>query len=135
MRYTVAVSCCSAGAALANCALLKGFGRVDDPTYAVSDYSHSDWKSHSTESPERTAHQPRFILQNDANAQKSSIDSGEEVPPPNDDTVDAGETWIEPPPPEYMYPGDDYLVIPNTRRYCEGGNILLATAAKSVRES
>lgn len=135
MKYTLAVSCCSAGAALANCALLKGFDRVHAPAYMAYDRSHTDWTSNSTEFSERIAHQPRFAVQNDATSEAPSIDSGEKVPPPNGNTVDTGATWVEPPQPEYMYPCDDYLVIPNTRRYCEGGNILLATAAKSVRES
>lgn len=47
-------------------------------------------------------------------------------------TEGPGEPWIDPLPPAYEYPAEDYLVVPNSRRYCEGSSILKATSAASV---
>ncbi|CDJ38557.1 hypothetical protein, conserved [Eimeria tenella] len=46
-------------------------------------------------------------------------------------TEGPGEPWIDPLPPAYEYPAEDYLVVPNSRRYCEGSSILKATSAAS----
>ncbi|CDJ68289.1 hypothetical protein, conserved [Eimeria necatrix] len=39
------------------------------------------------------------------------------------------EPWIDPLPPAYEHPAEDYLVVPNSRRYCEGSSILKAASA------
>lgn len=85
--------------------------------------------------PPRTRAFPHFVSSHDEpNADAASvIDLGEGSPSEFATAAKTNDTWISPPLPTYFYPIDDYLVIPNTRRYCEGDNILLATAAHNVR--
>ncbi|KAL8270030.1 hypothetical protein Esti_006022 [Eimeria stiedai] len=80
---------------------------------------------------------PRFSsFNNDSYAKVDAAETRESTSPRvgnlQDEAAVSGESWIDPPPVEYSYPLEDYLVIPNTRRYCEGSTILLATSAKNV---
>lgn len=133
MRCTLATSCCLAWSLAAEWALLKGAGSVHDVTHVAYGRSRSSSSRLSAEPPSSRANELRFVSPEDgANAEMPYADSDGTSPAPNDADGAAGGNWIDPPPIEYTYPIEDYLVIPNTRRYCEGGNILLATAAKSV---
>lgn len=131
-KYTLAISC-SVGTALAECALLKGVGSVHSPSHVTYDRNYSHWTKLPFKPARRTANKPRFVSFKDgSNAEVPSVEAGEGAPQPIDGTIAAGNAWMDSPPPQYTYPVEDYLVIPDTRRYCEGSNILLATAAKSV---
>ena len=104
-------------------------GRRIDPAPAASVERSSFLFGLEENSLKRFSSLPRFRSISSLSPETETGGS-EAANTPQDNTAEATG---EPPPPVYFYPLDDYLVLPNSRRYCEGSNILLASAAKDVR--
>lgn len=126
---------CSAGFGLADCTLLEGPASMRDASVGTHPSVHLHWLRSPAGPLSLASREPRFVVpvQEHAAAGTQAALSDENAPLGGEtNAMDSG--WLDPPPEEYSYPEDDYLVVPDTRRYCEGSNIILATDAKGVGE-
>ncbi|KAL8436903.1 hypothetical protein Efla_002101 [Eimeria flavescens] len=141
MSITLAICCCcSAGVFLTAAALSSDLANLlgENPPEKKSAFSSGSRRSILSSSRGSKTDEERFAAFQDEASGTRAADpqSGKEASALVDElknaNMPADGSWIEPPRVAYSYPQADYLLIPDTRRYCEGSSILSAKAAKSV---
>lgn len=132
MKCTLFVSWVISGTNLAAYARLLSGDSANSPTHVAFDLDRA-WPIHLDKSQNPETNEFRFVsTMKDLRGKAGFSESNENATAIQGEAGGVDEEWVDPPLPKYAYPVEDYLVIPNTRRFCEGSNILLATEAKRV---
>ncbi|XP_026192996.1 uncharacterized protein LOC113147262 [Cyclospora cayetanensis] len=131
MNYALLFACWFAAAGVARCISIASDGKVHNSVHLSTNFNNPPFRRFPAKPAGPPCFRPRFLSASLGSSTKPLSPEPREVSSQEAGNTEEHNSWIDPLPPDYQYPIEDYLVIPNTRRFCEGSNILKATAADS----